>query len=126
MRDHFFIANDGSLHDTRNPRWATNPLRPNFLRTYGEIESVAEFKATLRAGGFAWPGGCPMCFVTSDGGALSFESARENAREIISALMSGDKRNGWRVCACEINWENSDLVCGHSGKAIPSAYGEES
>lgn len=44
---------------------------------------------------FAWPGGYPRYFVTNDG------------------------------AACDINWENPDLYCDHSGKPIPSAYGED-
>jgi hypothetical protein len=126
MRDHLFISScDGALHDTRAPNWSENPLRPNYSRHHSTIASAADFKACLRAGCFAWPGGYPLYFVTSDGAAISFESARANLREIISALQTGDKRSGWHVCACEINWEDSDLVCDHSGAAIPAAYGDE-
>lgn len=126
MRDYFMISEcDGALYDTRAANWSQKPLRPNYARHHGRIESAADFKACLRASGFAWPGGYPLYFLTSDGAALSFAAARENAREIIAALNTGDKRSGWHVCACEINWEDSSLVCDHSGKPIPSAYGEE-
>lgn len=126
MRDYFMISeSDGALYDTRAANWANRPLRPNFARHHSDVKSAADFKACLRAGAYAWPGGYPLYFVTSDGAAISFESARENAREIIAALNSGDKRGGWHVAACAINYEDSNLICDHSGRPIPSAYGDE-
>ena len=76
--NHLFLSDcDGCLYDTRDPEWSKNPpLRANYAIHCGSIKSVADLKATLRAGGFAWPGGYPLYFVTSDGGALSFATVR--------------------------------------------------
>jgi hypothetical protein len=126
MPEHLFISScDGALHDTRAPNWSATPLRPNYSRHHNAIASAADFKACLRAGQYAWPGGYQLYFITDDGATLSFESARENARQIIAALNAGDKRGGWHVAACDINYEDSDLVCDHSGRPIPSAYGDD-
>ena len=126
MREHFLASeSDGSLYDTRVPDWSARPpLRAVFDRHYRTIKTAAEFKATLRAGPFAWPGGYPLYFVMSDGESMSFESARENMREIISAIAARDN-SGWRPIGVEINYEDSEMVCCHSGRPIESAYGGE-
>jgi len=33
------------------------------------IESISDFRAAIRNGAYAWPGGYPMFFVMADGGA---------------------------------------------------------
>lgn len=123
---HLFISDVcGDLHDTRVPNWSTvPPLRANFRRSYEAIETVDQFKATLRNGGFTFPGCYPLYFVCSDGEALSFEAARENFREIVAAI-SSRSNCGWRVVGCSVNYEDSDLFCAHSGKPISSAYGDD-
>lgn len=124
MLDHFFISDcDGALHDTRMANWADTPLRPNYRRTHREIRSVADFKATVRNGGFAWPGGYPMYLICSDGAALCFACARKEARHIIPAIDRKDG-SGWRVVATDINYEDNDLWCDNCSQQIESAYGE--
>ena len=123
---HLFTSDtDGALYDTRAPGWSgLPPLRPVHCRTYVRPDTAAKLKATLRAGEFAWPGGYPMFLICEDGEPLSFDSARKNLREILAAMASrcGDK--AWRIAACEINYEDVDLACSHSGKPIPAAYAE--
>lgn len=125
MLAHFFLASDdGALFDTRRPAWSTNPpIRPVYSRTFAEVTNTIELRATLRAGGFAWPGGYPLHFVTSDGECLSFESVRAEYRQV-SAAIREHSRDGWRVVACEVNWEDADMTCAHSSLPIESAYGE--
>ena len=122
MLDHFFISDcDGALHDTRVANWSSPPLRANYQRHHTTIETVADFKATLRAGPYAWPGGYPLYFITSDGAALSFTAARDEYRLIV--LSSQEKAgDGWQIVACDVNYEDSDLVCDHTGQPIESAY----
>lgn len=86
--------------------------------------TTREFKDRLRAGPYAWPGGYPVYFVTSDGAALSFAAAKAEAKQIIWAIRNGDTRGGWHVAGADINWEDSDLTCDHTGARIESAYGE--
>lgn len=86
--------------------------------------TLSQVKAALRSGPYAWPGGYPLYFLTTDGQALSFDAVRERWRDVVSAALA-DCRDGWRLAACDVNWEASDLVCDHTGKVIPSAYGEE-
>lgn len=125
---HLFLSDcDGHLFDTRAADWhKAAPLRANYARHVAHIETAADFKACLRAGAHAWPGGYPLYFVTADGAAFSFKAARDEAREIISALLSGDTQGGWFVQALETNFEDSELVCDISGNRIESAYGEDS
>tara|TARA_R100001530_G_scaffold135198_1_gene111825 strand:+ start:937 stop:1305 length:369 start_codon:yes stop_codon:yes gene_type:complete len=122
MEKHF-TSFEGDLYDTRE-HWNTKPIRSNYSRHHTHIKNVADFKATLRAGPFAWPGGYPLYFITSDGGALSFKTAREEFNLIAQTI--ADKANdGWQVIGCEINYEDDSLYCDHSSERIESAYGDD-
>lgn len=123
---HLFAPDSGALYDTRVADWSrAAPLRPVYRRTYATIETTAELRATLRAGAYAWPGGYPLYFVTSDGAALSFDSVRQELRAVLSSIASG-ANDGWRVVACQINYDDSHLICDHSGDRIACAYGDDS
>ena len=84
---------------------------------------LAAVKAALRAGGYAWPGGYPQYILMSDGESLSIDSARENWAAICRSTI-GNTRDGWKASGVDINWEDSEMVCAHSGEPIESAYGE--
>jgi hypothetical protein len=124
LASHLFVSScDGALHDTRQQDWTSHPIRAIYSRTFSRINSTLELRATLRAGAYAWPGGYPMFFITSDGEALSFESVRAEYAQC--ARSTRDKaRDGWQIVACDVNWENAELTCAHSGRMIESAYGE--
>ncbi len=86
------------------------------------ITRCDQFNLALSHGAYAWPGGYPQYFITADGAALSFESATENAALIRDAIIADDKHGGWRVIAMDINWEDGNLTCEHTGALIESAY----
>lgn len=85
--------------------------------------TISDFRRDIRLP-YAWPGGYPRYFVTADGGALSFDSAKAERRNILESLRDGTTHDGWYVVGCDINWEDESLTCDHSGKPIESAYGE--
>jgi hypothetical protein len=87
------------------------------------IKTVHDFRRAIRNGPWAWPGGYPLYFITSDGAALSFKAAKAERRNVLWAIASRSN-DGWRVVAYDVNWEDPDLTCDHSGKRIKSAYGE--
>ena len=122
---HLFAPDDGALYDTRVDRWSRlPPLRQVYRHTYVRIRTTAELRATIRGGPYAWPGGYPLYFITSDGGALSFETVRDELRNVLEAIHN-QADDGWRVVACAINHEDSDLHDDHTGERIPPAYGDE-
>jgi hypothetical protein len=116
---------EGDLYDNRKVGFDNQRIRKRYVWHYHHIKTVAELKATLRAGGFAWPGGYPLYFVTADCQALSFEAAFAEYRQLVAAFKDRWDMQ-WRVLGCEINWEDPDMVCCHTGKLIESAYGEPS
>jgi len=121
---HLFASDSGALYDTRQPDWSARPpLRAVYHRHVRDIRTAADVKACLRAGRWAWPGGYPLYFVARDGEALSFDSVRENLASVLTDTSAG--RGDWAVVAVDINYEDSELTCCHSGARIPSAYGEE-
>lgn len=130
LPEYLFVSScDGALHDTRQKDWSKRPLRANYSRGHLRIKTVADLKATLRNGAYAWPGGYPLYLLCADGGTLHFDCARKNVRRIISAI--ADKAKGyrdpqWECVACDINWEDSDLYCDECNGKIESAYGGDS
>lgn len=90
--------------------------------TYFRDYTVRDFMNELRSGQYAWPGGYPKFFLTSDGEALSYKYAKENIFAICRAIRDG-LNDGWRVVACDVNWEDPDLFCA-GGDRIESAYAE--
>ena len=86
--------------------------------------TTKDLKTQLRQGEFAWPGGYPLYFITTDGAALSFKAVRDNLRLVMDSIKR-DLRDGWQVCAVDVNWEDPSLFCEHTNKRIESAYAEE-
>lgn len=121
MLNHLFVSDSGELYDTRAANWPSKPIRKVYRRTCGEIRTTAEFKATLRAGAYAWPGGYPMYLICSDGAALCFACGRKEVRNILQAIDRKDG-SGWRVLATDINYEDGQLHCEHCSERIESAY----
>jgi len=120
----FVSSTDGALYDTRRKDWAAYfPLRPNYSLNHADIETVEDLKATLRAGPYTGLGGYPLYFIAADGAVLSFDTVRKHFAVVASSVRDNDCTGGWRVVACDVNWEDTELICEHSGKRIESAYG---
>jgi hypothetical protein len=71
---------------------------------------------------YAWPGGYPLYIVMSDGEALSIDAARENYKLLCAAYIRGDKHDSWLAEGANINYEDENLFCIHTGEKIESAY----
>jgi hypothetical protein len=76
-------------------------------------------KQLIRSGGYAWPGGYPMALLMADGEVIDAQAARENYR-----LIRRETGKDWTPVDVLIHWEGEPLQCAHSGREIPSAYGE--
>lgn len=85
--------------------------------------SIGDFRRDVRQGEFTNLGAYPCFFMTSDGAALSFAAAKAQRRAVLESIRD-DSRDGWRITACAVNWEDSALYCDHTGARIPSAYAE--
>lgn len=104
------------LGETRLPYMVTPPT--SFSRK--------DLAQALRDGPFA-DGGYPRFFITVDGAILSYETVREHAK--LCLRYTGQPKLGpdaaqWAIFGADINWEDPDLHCHHSGQRIPSAYAE--
>lgn len=88
------------------------------------VNTTKDIKTALRNGQWAWPGGYPLYFITSDGAALSFDAVRSEYRQVINAIRHR-LNDGWRIVSCDINWEDENLICEHTGQRIQSAYGDD-
>lgn len=88
--------------------------------------SVSDFRRDIRRP-YAWPGGYPRYFLCGDGLPLAFKTVQAERwirREILESLARGTRSDQWRIVACEINWEDGELYCSHTGERIESAYAE--
>lgn len=72
---------------------------------------------------YAWPGGYPLFVLMADGEALSIDAAKTKWPQIVRSTLAGS-RDGWAAAAVDINWEDGELFCAHTGKRIESAYTE--
>lgn len=84
--------------------------------------TVEQFKKDLQQP-YAWPGGYPRYFITSDGAALSYKSALHNHHLIIDSI-ENHSNDGWQVIGCDINWEDAGLYCDDTNERIESAYAD--
>jgi len=119
-RQRFSVGYSGDLYITGSP-WI---LRRAYRWHFSRISRPREVLACLRAGPHTWPGGYPLYFITEDGAALSFDTVRDNLRSVMWDMVN-ECNTGWRMVACEVNWEDPRLVDDHTGKRIPSAYAED-
>ena len=85
--------------------------------------TIEQFKQDL-CEPYAWPGGYPRYFITSDGAAISYKSAIHNQKLIIDSI-NESLNDGWQLVGCDINWEDSGLYCDDTNERIESAYAEE-
>ena len=83
--------------------------------------SISDFRRDYRLGEYAWPGGYPRFFITSDGEALDFETAKSCRRHILESIRD-NANDGWRIVRCAINYDDCHLYCANSDRKIPSAY----
>lgn len=65
-----------------------------------------------------------MALLMADGEVIDARSARENYR-VIRRAMTPDGDRDWKPVEVFIHWDGEPLYCAHSGREIPSAYGEE-
>lgn len=108
-------VDDGALYSV--PEWRI--VRPNYSRHHRTIETVADLKATLRAGAYAWPGGYAVYFITADGAALSFKAVRAEFATIASAIRDNRTRSGWRIVGATTTADDDEpTVCDHTGETI--------
>ncbi len=74
-----------------------------------------------KANSYAWPGGYPLYYVTSDGAALCPHCMTKERKQIVRSTVL-NSRDGWQVSGQDVNWEDSELYCDHCNKRIESAY----
>ena len=84
--------------------------------------TVDQFEFALMQGPYAWPGGYPMFFIMKDGEPLSFKAANAEKERIIEAIKDPHDSDTWKPIDVDINWEDDDLFCAHTGEKIYPAY----
>ena len=83
----------------------------------------SDLQLFIRSGGYAWPGGYQCALLMVDGECIDAQSARENYRQIRRNMAPSPIDRDWKPIEVFIHWEGDPLICAHSGREIPSAYG---
>lgn len=83
----------------------------------------ADLQSFIRSNGHAWPGGYPCALLMGDGEVIDAQSARENYRQIRRNMVANPYSRDWQPAEVFIHWEGDSLICAHSNREIPSAYG---
>ena len=115
-------------HDAqRGQYWARSPFmyltkRAPKAWAHALIKNVRQLKETLRAGDTTDVGGYPLYLVTQDGGALHYQCAKEQFRELVDAMNPEYRNSSWKVIGCEINHEDHHLYCDHCNERIEASY----
>ncbi len=91
---------------------------------HAPLGTVAWFIHSLRGGRYTSHGSYPLFWLASDGETLSFEACEANAGRIARSIRDGSN-DGWRVVACDVNWEDPSMFCADTGERIESAYAED-
>lgn len=100
-------------------------VREVYQYTYQRIRNSQQMRATLRNGGYAWPGGYPLYMILQDGCAMCVDCARKEYKQVARARRYWNNDDSFGIVACDVNYENNDLYCDHCNKQIESAYGED-
>jgi hypothetical protein len=83
--------------------------------------TTKEIKSLIRQK-FAWPGGYQIFLVTSDGGELCCDCARQEYRQIVWDKMHGAS-TGWNVegkfLSCDVE---EPIYCDHCNKFFPPSH----
>jgi hypothetical protein len=110
--------------ETKNPEEKIQMCKEFIEMQEAGIKSVSDYRKAVRSGAYAWPGGYPLFFVTSDGAALCWNCGAKKERRNVLEAIRDKSGNGWRIVAVDINWEDGDLCCDNCSERIESAYAE--
>ena len=89
------------------------------------ITEVKRWYSKGKANRYVWPGGYPLYYVTTDGGALCVDCMTRERAQIIRSTVE-NSRDGWSVSGQDVNWEDPQLYCDNCSERIESAYAEDS
>ena len=73
---------------------------------------------------FAWPGGYAKYMVCADGACLCHKCAKDNADQIVEAIVTATD-DQWRFVGADVNWEDADMYCAHCNGHIEPEYGDD-
>lgn len=88
------------------------------------FKPFSAYRAAVRAGSYAWPGGYPLYATVETGDVLCCKCLKKHRRDILESLLSGNVRDGWHFSALDTHMEGPSIACDHCGADIESAYGE--
>src|SRR4051812_42884782 len=75
-------------------------VRPVYQATFTRITNSHQMRATIRNGGYAWPGGYPLYFLMSDSACMCFKCAEKEYKQVAKARRYWSNDDAWGIVAC--------------------------
>jgi hypothetical protein len=107
-----FVADNGDLIRKRD----CAVVRKQYSFTFSKSRDSQQLRATIRRGGFVWPGGYPLYLINKDGDCICFKCAKENYKSLSRDLLHNGSLH------TDVNFENNDLICDYCNNQIEPAY----
>lgn len=86
--------------------------------------TVRDLVRSLREGRFTSYGCYPRFWLTSEGATVSHAAIMADVWTFARATRDQSK-DGFCVVACDVNWEDPNMICDVTGERIESAYAED-
>lgn len=83
-----------------------------------QINNIAELKASLRNGKYAWPGGYTVFYLCYDGEPLCFDCVKKEIRKVFYSMMH-EVYDGWHIYGADLRDHYGDpIICDHCGHEV--------
>lgn len=125
LPNHLFVSESGDLFDTRRPDWhKLPPIRAGYSTHHRTITNGRELRATIRAGGAAWPGGYTVALHMNDGEMVSIDALSRDRSALWHALWDIRNNPRGRIVGCDTYDEGPTVRCAYTNEDIASSYGD--
>ena len=85
------------------------------------LDQIRDDKGLLPV--YAWPGGYPVVYITTDGGTFCPDCANGQNGSEARTEPGNYPNDGWVIVGHAIHWEGDPISCDHCNTEIESAYG---
>lgn len=114
-----FLSESGDLYADDLSRI----VRPAFRRTFIEIRTGRELRATLRAGAYTWPGGYTIALICADGEMASIGGLLRDRDAYRTAIRDIRDRAYCRIVGAMTYDEGDARWCAYTNGLIEPSYG---
>ena len=113
-----FLSESGDLYTDD----LSHVVRPALRRTFTEIRTGRELRATLRAGAYAWPGGYTIALICADGEMASISGLLRDRSAYRMAIRHIRDQADCRIVGAMLYDAGDTRWCAYTNAAIEPSY----